>query len=91
MSDGTGGNTLYDSHYDAVRHHPNESDLFLYIRLRAVGMPICDAEIQLKVARQAYDAGYRLTDPDKPKNNRTLIPRVDRNHQIRIARGLGRK
>jgi hypothetical protein len=89
MSDGTGGNTLYESHYDAVRMHPNESDLYVYIKLRNEGMSVCDAEIFLKVARQAYDAGYRLTDPDRPKNNRTIIPRVDRSHNVRIARQLG--
>ena len=91
LSDGTGGNTLYDSHYDAVRMHPSESDLYCYIKLRLEGMSICDAEIFLKIARQAHDAGFRLTDPDKRSNNRTLIPRVDRSRQIQIARGLGRK
>lgn len=91
LSDGTGGNTLYDSHFDAVRMHPNESDLYCYIKLRFEGMNVCDAEIFLKVARQAHDAGFRLTDPDKRSNNRALIPRVDRSHNIRIARGLGRK
>lgn len=90
MSDGTGGNTLYDTHYDAVRMHPNESDLYVYIRLRNEGMSVCDAEIFLKVARQAYEAGFRMTDPDNRYNNRALIPRQDRSHQIRIARGLGR-
>lgn len=91
LSDGTGGNVLYDSHFDAVRMHPNESDLYCYIKLRYEGMNVCDAEIFLNVARKAHDAGFRLTDPDRRNNNRALIPRVDRTNQIKIARGLGRK
>src|SRR5260370_11403779 len=38
LSDGTGGNTLFESHFDAVRIHPNESELYCYIRLRPEGM-----------------------------------------------------
>jgi hypothetical protein len=88
LSDGTGGNTLYDSHYDAVRMHPNESDNYCYIRLRYEGMSVCDAELFLWINRQAHDNGMRLTDPDNPRNNRTLIPRVAAEHQYKILKGL---
>jgi hypothetical protein len=90
LSDGKCGTDLYDSHYDAVRMHPNESDLYCYIRLRPEGMTVCEAEIFLKVARQAHAAGFRLTDPDKRENNRALIPRIATEHQGRIIRGLRR-
>jgi hypothetical protein len=88
LSDGTGGNTLYDTYGDAVRAHRNESDLFLYIRLRAEGMTVCEAELQLWVNRQAYDNGFRLTDPDNPKGGRTIIPRIDPQHNNLILKGL---
>jgi hypothetical protein len=91
LADGRCGTDLYDSHFDAVRMHPNESDLYCYIRLRPEGMTVCEAEIFLDVARKAHDAGFRLTDPDKRENNRTIIPRIDVSHQIRTLRGLGRK
>jgi hypothetical protein len=90
LSDGTGGETLYDTHFDAVRHQP-DADLCLYIRLRAEGMNVCDAELYLWINRQAHDNGMRLTDPDKASNNRTLIPRVSTEHQYKTLRGLRRR
>lgn len=88
LSDGTGGTTLYDTYRDAVRDHRNESDLWLYIRLRAEGMSVCDAELSLWVNRQAHDNGFRLTDPDDPRGGRTLIPRVTTQHNNLILKGL---
>lgn len=88
LSDGKGGGTLYDSYRDAVRDHPNESDLYLYVRLMAEGMTVCDAELYLWVNRQAHDSGFRLTDPDDPRGGRTLIPRIDTGHNLKIGRAL---
>lgn len=91
LDDGRGGETLYDTHFDAVRHHPSDHMLYCYLRLRYEGMSVCDAELYLYVNRQAYDNGFRLTDPDDPKQNRTLIPRVDPQHQLKTLQGLRRK
>ena len=88
MQDGKCDPTLYPSHGDAVRMHKNDSDRRVYIRLRHEGMTVCEAELFLWVARQAYDNGYRLTDPDKPSNSRTLIPRIAAEHQYKILKGL---
>jgi len=79
---------LYPTHFDAVRMHPNDHDRRVYIRLRHEGMSVCEAELFLWIARQAYDNGMRLTDPDSRKNNRTLIPRIAPEHQNKILRGL---
>jgi hypothetical protein len=87
LADGKGGETLYDTHFDAVRHQP-DPNLCLYIRLRAEGMNVCDAELFLWVNRQAYNNGFRLADPDKAENNRTLIPRLTASHEYRTLRGL---
>jgi hypothetical protein len=32
-----------------------------------------------------------MTDPDKASNNRTLIPRIAPEHQLRTLRGLRRR
>lgn len=88
MDDGTCDPTLYPTHFDAVRMHPNDHERRVYIRLRQEGMSVCEAELFLFVARQAYDNGFRLTDPDDKKNNRTLIPRIAAEHQNKILRGL---
>jgi hypothetical protein len=79
---------LYPTHFDAVRMHPNDHERRVYIRLRHEGMSVCEAEIFLFIARQAYDNGFRLTDPDSRKNNRALIPRIAPEHQIKILKGL---
>lgn len=39
-------------------------------------MNVCEAEIVLKTHRMAYDAGFRLTDPDSVSGGRDIIPHV---------------
>ena len=87
LDTGDCGTDLYDTHYDAVRMHPSDHDRRGYIRLRHEGMSVCEAELFLWTARQAYDNGYRLTDPDQ-KKQRTLIPRIAPEHNFNILWNL---
>jgi hypothetical protein len=88
LSDGTGGIDLYDSYRDAVRIQSARHDEFLYIRLRAEGMTVCEAELYLWVNRQARDNGFKLSDPDDSRGGKTLIPRIDPQHNNLILKGL---
>jgi hypothetical protein len=88
LVDGKGGEILYDTKRDAVRHQLDEF-LCIYICLVPGGMSICEAEILIRTHRQMYDSGFRLADPDSNNGGRDLIPRVDANHRIRTLRMLG--
>jgi hypothetical protein len=65
LSDGGYDGVLYDSKRDAVRHQLDEF-LCAYICFRNLvgGATPKEMEIFLKFNRDAYDAGFRLPDPD---------------------------
>jgi hypothetical protein len=41
-------------------------------------MSACEAEVMLKFHRNAYDAGFRLADPEKKSGGPDVIPRITR-------------
>lgn len=85
LEDGTGGMELYPSKAEAVAHQSNEF-LCAYICLTGTPMQVCEAEIILKTHRQAYQNGFRLSDP------RDIIPRTtlkDRRQTIRALKVEG--
>jgi hypothetical protein len=90
LDTGDCGTDLYDTHYDAVRINAADHERRGYIRLRHEGMSVCEAELFLFVARQAYDNGFRLTDPDT-RRQRALIPRIAPENNYKILRGLREK
>lgn len=63
LSDGGSDNVAYDTRADAVRHQLHES-LCAYVKIPLDDMPPDHAERFLAFHRKAYDAGFRLTDPD---------------------------
>ena len=67
LSDGGYDGTLYDSKRDAVRHQLDEF-LCAYVCYRNLvgGATPGEMELFLKWNRDAYDAGFRLPDPDDP-------------------------
>lgn len=79
LSDGSWDGVLYDSRKAAVSH---QSDEFLcaYLSTRSAqsGMSVRDAHTFLAFHRAAYDAGFRLPDPDHANGGRELIPPVTR-------------
>jgi len=64
LSDGGSDGVLYDSKEDAVDHQLHET-LCAYICILPTGMPVEHAKSYLRTNRKLYDAGMRLSDPDK--------------------------
>lgn len=90
LADGSSDGVLYDRKRDAVRHQPDEK-LAAYVRIRPGGMNVCAAESFMKMSRMAYDAGFRLADPDARHGGLDLIPRLTREDQGRQMAALGRR
>ena len=67
LSDGGYDGNLYDSKRDAVRHQLDEF-LCAYVCFRNLqaGSRPKEMELFLKWNRDAYNAGFRLPDPDDP-------------------------
>lgn len=66
LQDGDWDGNLYDSQHDA-RTHQTDEFLCSYLPLRTAGggMQPRECEAWLSFHRAAYDAGYRLPDPDR--------------------------
>lgn len=64
LSDGGSDNVHYTSKAGAVAHQLHETQC-AYIRVPPDGMPLDHAYGFLKINRKLYDAGARLSDPDK--------------------------
>lgn len=85
LQDGSSDNTLYDSKQDAIRHQHHNENYYTFIQIVPASMNVCDAEVMLKVARQLYSKGWRLTDGD---SRRQLITRLTREDQVAMSNGL---
>jgi hypothetical protein len=88
LADGGSDGTLYDTKRDAVRHQPDEF-LCCYVCIPPTGMTACMAESFMRTNRMAYDAGFRLPDPDSVHGGKDIIPRLtveDNNAQLRRLR-----
>lgn len=80
LSDGGSDGVLYDKRRDAIRHQLHEQQC-AYICIHPGGMNPCQAEPVLKGARQAYDAGMHLIDPDDASGGPEIIKRLTRTDQ----------
>ncbi len=87
LHDGTSDGVLYDSKSDCIRHQGHNEQFYAFIKIIPCMMTPCEAEVLLNVHRRAYDAGFRLTDPDHPKGGRQLIQRVTVEDQLALAKG----
>jgi hypothetical protein len=74
LADGTSDHSLYPSKSDAVRHQSNEF-LHAYVKIVPGAMGICEAQIFIEFNRKAYDAGFKMADPDHKGGGRQLITR----------------
>lgn len=88
LSDGGSDGALYDSKREAVRH---QSDEFTCAYFSYRGAPNGfaspkEAAIWLEYHRQAYDAGFRLPDPDAATGGPDLImPTPNEQVQLQLA------
>lgn len=75
LSDGTSDGALYDSKREAVAHQPNEFwCIYISFANLAGGAVARDCALFLNFNRDAYDAGFRLPDPDDVDGGRDLAP-----------------
>jgi len=89
----TGGSdhVLYDNRRDAVRHQSNEFQC-AYVRIQRDTIGVCEAQIMLTFYRQAYDNGFRLTDPDSATGGRDILlsNRLEERKRVLSALRMGR-
>jgi len=64
LHDGTSDGTVYETKADAVRHQLHEH-MCMYVKVPPDGMQPKEAAALLRVHRQLYAAGLRLSDPDQ--------------------------
>ena len=74
LSDGGSDGVLYDTRGDAIRHQLHES-LCAYVQIPPDGMPPDDASQFLLITAKFYDKGFRLTDPEDPRE--PIMPYTD--------------
>lgn len=87
LADGGSDGVLYDSKRDAVRHQVDEFRC-AYVALRSLlgGATAREMHRFLDYCRKAYDAGYRLPDPDAPTGGPDLIAPLTRADMMTQAR-----
>lgn len=76
LVNGDSDKVLYPLKQYCVRH--NDEFRYCFIKLHPAGMSACEAEVMLKFHRSAYDAGFRLADPEKKSGGPDIIPRITR-------------
>lgn len=88
LSDGTSDHVLYSLRREAVRHQRHDEMWYAFLQIRPSGLSICEAASFLRTARMAYDAGFRLTDPEHRSGGRQLITRLGLEDQRRADYAL---
>jgi hypothetical protein len=74
LHDGGYDGTLYDSKQDAVKHQLDEFFCaYVCFRNLLAGAKPRDMELFLKFNRDAYDAGFRLPDPESATGGREVL------------------
>lgn len=76
LADGSSDNVLYASRKAAVAHQHHNEQFYAYIRLVPHAMSVCEAEAFLRMYRLAYDAGFRMADPEAAGGGYEIIPRL---------------
>lgn len=92
LADGSTDGNLYESRRDAVRNQYYEQQCaYLCLKEAPHGMPTQEAYVYLKYHRDAYDAGLRLTDPEKDNGGYDLRMPIAREDVSRQIAALNRK
>lgn len=88
LHDGGSDRVLYDSKLDAVRHQHHNEQWYTFIKIIPSSMNVCEAEVVLATARNLYDKGLRLTDPDHRHGGPDLIKRLTVEDALAQGRGV---
>lgn len=91
LSDGSSDQVLYVTRREAVIHQHHNEQLYAFVQIRPHSMSICEAASFLRFARMAYDAGFRMTDPQHRTGGRQIIPRLTREDQARQEYALAHR
>lgn len=75
LADGSSDHVLYGLRREAVSHQHHNEEWYCYVKIIPLMMGICEAQTYIDFHRKAYDAGFRLTDPDAKEGGRTFIMR----------------
>lgn len=87
LNDGTSDNVLYDSKQECVIHQHHNEHYYAYISIGPATMNACEAEVFMKTARNLYDKGLRMADPDSRHGGRDVIMRTSVEDQLNLSRG----
>jgi hypothetical protein len=89
LSDGGSDHVLYDTKQDAVRHQFWEFQC-AYICLRSLvqGADAREMAIILRFHREAYEAGFRLPDPDAKNGGPDLLMTTREHDNIKRVLGI---
>lgn len=88
LADGKSDDVLYDSKRDCVAHQHHNEDYYTFIKIGPPSMNECEAEVMLKAARNLYDIGLRIADPDDRHGGFDVIKRLSIEDQLAQARGM---
>lgn len=86
LSDGSGGDDLFESKSAAVHFHWPYEDWRFYAKIGPASMSVCEAESVMAWQRQVN--GLRLTDRDDRHGGLEVIPRLTREHHDRQMAAL---
>lgn len=84
LANGESDMVLYDSKPNAIRHQHHNENYYTFIQIVPSMMTPCEAEVMLKVARMAYDKGWRVSDGLSKKD---FIRRLGWEDQIALSKG----
>lgn len=84
LADGQSDMVLYETKRDAIRHQHHNENWYTFIQIVPSNMTPCEAEVMLKVARMAYDKGWRITDG---LSRHDLIKRLGWEDQLALSKG----
>ncbi len=87
LADGGSDKSLYGTKREAIRHQSDEQ-LCAYVCVPPTRMSVCSAEAFLGFTRKAYNAGFRLTDPDSTTGGPDVIRRLTTKDQAAQASAL---
>lgn len=91
LADGDSDGVLYASRQAAVAHCGHNEDRYCFVQIGPSSMSACQGDSLLIFHRSAYQAGFRLSDPEQRGGGRQVIPRLTREDQrAQVMQLLGR-
>ena len=87
LHDGHSDDVLYDNKRECVRHQRHNEQYYTFVKICPSDMATCEAEVMLRTARQLYDKGMRMADPDHKHGGPDIIKRLTVEDQLAAMNG----